>query len=315
MQDRYRELVERISRDYGLSVEDVERRVEARRAPFPGLLSRNMAARMVAAQAGIEHALGARHVTGLQIRDAVAAATAEANRGRLSTLGYWSHPHETPSIIASRYAQAIDAIAESRLAASISIKAEKLELERDRVLGLLRHALRRGVRVHFDAESHAGVERTLDLVEEGRARGADVGATLPSRWERSARDAERLVRMGVPFRIVKGQGKDPGKPRIDPCRSFLELVAQVCGRASHVAVATHDRRVAEPALDRLLATRTPCSLEQLRSLPRLDFLAEARGIPVRAYVAYGRSGLPYALGQVARRPAILAWMVRDLLVR
>jgi hypothetical protein len=65
----------------------------------------------------------------------------------------------------------------------------------------------------------------------------------------------------------------------------------------------------------LLAAKTPCSLEQLRSLPRLDFLAEKRGIPVRVYVAYGRFGLPYAIDEITRRPAIVWWILRDALER
>lgn len=315
MNAHYRELVERISKSYGLSVEEIERQVGVRRALLPSLLSKSAAARIVAAQMRIEYVLGASHVSGPKIADAVAAAIAEANRGHLSTLGYWSHPHETPPVIASHYIRAIDAIVESGLDSSISIKVDKFEFDRDVVLQVLRHGILRRVRVHFDAESHHCVDRTFSLLEEGLALGADVAASLPSRWERSSQDAERLVRLGVAFRIIKGQGKDPEKPQIDPRRSFLDLVRQVSGRASHVAIATHDRRVAEPALDMLRATQTSCSLEQLRSLPRLDFLAEERGIPVRIYVAYGRPGLPYTLNHVTRRSAIIGWVLRDLIVR
>jgi proline dehydrogenase len=180
---------------------------------------------------------------------------------------------------------------------------------------LLRHAMSRRVRVHFDAQAFESADRTFELLEEGVALGADLSATLPSRWARSFKDAELLIRLGVPMRIVKGQGGDPGHPKIDPRRSYLELVESVAGRAAHVGIATHDRRTAEPALDILLAKGASCSLEQLRSLPRLDFLAERRGVPERAYVAYGRFGLPYALGEVMRRPAIVGWILRDLFMR
>ena len=108
MDERYSELVARISRTYGLQARDVERRVEARHALFSGLLSKRAAARIVSAQTRIEHLLGARHVTGLAVTDAVAAARAEANRGHASTLGYWCHPDEAAPLIASHYLRAID---------------------------------------------------------------------------------------------------------------------------------------------------------------------------------------------------------------
>lgn len=324
MNARYEALVQHIANQYGVSTDHVHTRVESRRRRLHGFLSRSLAARTVAASLSLSAfeqkvsgflASGAHHISGLQVSDAIAAASNEARAGKLSTLGYWPKAGEAPDAIAAHYCEGIDAIAQAGTPSSISIKVDLLQYERGVLLPMIRHAMSRGVRVHFDAQGFESADRTFELVEECAGMGADVSATLPSRWARSFQDADLLIRLGLPMRIVKGQGGDPGHPKIDPRRSYLELVEHVAGRARHVGVATHDRRTAEPALDMLLAKGTSCSLEQLRSLPRLDFLADERGIPVRAYVAYGQFGLPYAVGEIIRRPAIVGWILRDLVLR
>lgn len=283
-----------------------------------GLISRPSAARLIVAKmslrAGLENYLGehSRHVSGTDLSDAMAVAHQEAANGRRVSVGYWSQPSDRPAAIAADYAKAIDAIAQTLPGASISIKADQLEFDRALLFPVFRRAAERKVPVHFDSQHFDTATRAMAMLEAARDLGAEVSASLSSRWRRSVQDAERLMALKVGIRIVKGQGGDPTDPEIDPRQSFAALVAQCAGRASHVGVATHDPRVAGPALDVLKAAGTPCALEQLVSLPRLDALAARRGIPVQVYVAYGRFGLPYALSEVTRRPAIAGWILRDL---
>lgn len=276
-------------------------------------------------------AAGARHVSGLTIEDAMAASRQEAQALHTATLGYWPQPGEAPPSVGQAYVDAIHAVAAlgadvaasplpggawTRIgAASVSIKADHLGFDVAQLRPVFEAARQSGVRLHFDAQAFDAAERTLGCVEQALGAGVDVSATLPARWRRSFADAERMVRWGVPVRVVKGQGADPAQPRIDPRRAFLDLVGCLAGRAAHVAVATHDRRTAEPALLMLKSAGTSCSLEQLRSLPRLDELAALLDVPVRVYIAYGRFGLPYAVGELTRRPAIAGWILRDLLWR
>jgi proline dehydrogenase len=320
----YSELVANISKRYGVSIEHIDRRVQSRRAKLRGLLGARMAARTVSlslalgaleARFGSYIAAGGNHVTGLKETDVIAAAAAEHRAGRLATLGYWANPGEAPASIAAHYVRAIESLVKAGLPSSVSIKADVLGYDTGLVMNVLDAARAGQVRVHFDAQGYDTIDRTHALVEDAVHLGRDVSATLPARLRRSLADAERFVRLGLPLRIVKGQGGDPDHPRIDPQRSFLELADCLAGRAVFVGVATHDRRAAEPALDALVRAGTPCALEQMRSLPRLDFVATARGLPVRVYIAYGYAGLPYAIAELMRRPAIAGWILRDLLVR
>lgn len=322
------ELIQRIAERWGVSPARV-RESAARRAGRlfglagalgPGLLARSVGVSL-AIQAA-EHrfaeflAAGSRHVSGVRIEDAVATALQEATRGCTSTIGYWPQPDEGADSVAAHCIEAVEATARAGLqATTLSIKVDRMGYAQPLLAPLIEAARTHGLRLHFDAQGHETADPTHELLAWAHARGAEVSATLPARWRRSFEDAERFIGMGIPVRLVKGQGADPGDLKVYPRRAFIALAGHLAGRAAHVGVATHDRRAAEPALAALQAAGTPCALEQLRSLPRLDALARERGVPVRVYVACGRWGLPYAVGEVLRRPGIAGWILRDLLLR
>lgn len=317
-------LLQALARREGLDIEMLRARAQARQARCRGWLGPAAAARSLALTYALQRAglglaaylaAGSRHVSGLTLDDALRAVDVEAARGHRATLGYWPPPGQAPAELARHYLDATEAAGRTGLDVVVALKVDLMDYRADLLDPVLRAAAGHGVRLHFDAQGLETADRTHALVEHGLRRGVAVSATLPARWRRSSADAERFIAWGVPVRVVKGQGGDPDWPRADPRHGFLALVEQLAGRAAHVGVATHDRRVAEPALRRLRATGTPCALEQLRSLPRMDALARALEVPVRAYVAYGRFGLPYAVGEVLRRPAIAGWILRDLLVR
>ena len=324
MSTAYDHLLKDIAERYGVSEAQIDRRVQSRREKSHGLLSPRAAAHTVRASLALSEletrlthhlAAGARHVTGLNEADAIAAARDEMAAGRGSTLGYWSHPGEAPASIAQHYIRAAEAVAQSGLPSSVSIKADLLGFDKALVMDVLCAARSHEVRVHFDAQGPDTISRTHALIEDAVMQGFDVSATLQARLQRSMADAERFIHLRVPVRVVKGQGGDPSFPGRDPRGSFLQLIDALSGRAHHVGVATHDRHVAQPALARLLAKNTPCVLEQMRSLPRLDGFAAQHGLATQVYVAYGYAGLPYAIHELRRRPAILGWIVRDLIKR
>jgi len=221
---------------------------------------------------------------------AIEAARAQAAHGRLLTLAYWSLAGDAPAQIAAQYLAGVDAIAAAGLPCSISIKVDAVGFQRDLLRPLFSRARECGVRLHFDAQACDAAARTFALLEEAREMGAAVSASIAARWRRSIDDAERMIALGVPVSIVKGRDGDPGAPKVDPRRAFLDLVYLCAGRATHVGVATHDRLVAEPALDVLKNAGGSRCLEQLTWSPRLDFLAERRGTPVLVHIGYGRVG-------------------------
>ncbi|HEY2937345.1 MAG TPA: hypothetical protein VGJ25_12150 [Gaiellaceae bacterium] len=203
-------------------------------------------------------------------------------------MSYWD-AGEPPEAVIAQYRRAAEAVV--GFDAYLSVKATALAFSAE-LAGQL------GSRLHFDSMAPDTVDATLALLE--RLDG-DLGTTLPSRWRRSDRDAERALELGLRVRLVKGQWES-GDDR-EPREGFLALIDRLAGRARHVAVATHDRALAAEALRRL--GDTPTELEQLYGLP----LAPPRA---RVYVPFGRGYLPYALRQVRRDPRIAWWVARDL---
>jgi proline dehydrogenase len=132
----------------------------------------------------------------------------------------------------------------------------------------------RGIGLHFDSLALEHQDRTFGLIERLVPVGVTLGCTLPGRFAQSVNDAERAVAHRLRVRVVKGQWEDPHHP-IEARAGFMAVIDRLAGRAAHVAVATHEPRLAEEALTRLAARGTPAELELL-----LDFQFTA---PVRSH--------------------------------
>jgi proline dehydrogenase len=234
-----------------------------------------------------------RYVAGAELADGLAVAERLRAAGMAVALGYWDGAGDTPQTVLAAYRAAAAALGDGHL----SVKPPSVEAD---ALATLEATL------HFDSLAPATQDASLALAGE-----LGAGVTLPGRWRRSVADAPRCDGF---VRVVKGQWPDPDEDARD---GFAAVVGALAGRAAPVGVATHDGRLAQRCLERLLAAGTPCELQLLYGLPPGASLAAARrlGIPVRAYVPYGRAYLPYALGELRRHPRRAAWLARDLATR
>lgn len=247
------------------------------------------------------------YIAGPALEDALRIA-----RPHASTLCFWDGPAAQPRQVAGMYEEALRAIAREHLDSYISIKAPSLAFDPQLLLSLVHSAGGAGTLVHFDSLGLETAGRTLELIERLAAGGAALGCSVPGRWQRSPRDAERLARMGVRVRVVKGQWPNTGRD-IEPRAGFLEVLDALAGTSARVAIATHDPVLAAQGIGRLQARGTPCELELLYGLPRAAALRVAREaqVPVRYYLPYGHAWLPYALRQAAGDPRILWRLLRD----
>lgn len=258
-------------------------------------------------------AAGRVYVPGQQLSDALSIAQKLSDGGVATTLGYFHGQHDRPERIAGISRDIIDAVAELQPHGYISIKAPALNYDMALIGGLLRATSERGLLAHFDSHEHYTAEPTLACVRQAAALGGAVGLSIPGRWQRSPDDADEVAALGVRVRIVKGEWGDPTAPHLDPRQGYLNVVDRLAGKASRVAIATHDPWLARESLSRLQAVGTDCELELLNGLPRREMLALAREfkVAVRVYIPFGIAWRPYALSKAAQNPRIVWWVLRD----
>jgi proline dehydrogenase len=253
------------------------------------------------------------YIAGPGLPDALRLAQTFAARGvPASTLCFWDARDDLPGHVARMYLATVQAIQNARLDSYVSIKAPSLAFDAALVAEVAEAAGEAGIRMHFDSLGVETADRTFELIGYARTYGAPLGCTIPGRWRRSPRDAQRAAEMGLRVRVVKGQWADPGAA-VDPHAGFLNVIDALAGGTAPVAVATHHPGLAGTAIRKLQSAGTPCEMELLYGLPSRAVLRIARdlAVPVRYYLPYGHAWLPYALRHARRDPRILWWVLRD----
>lgn len=255
------------------------------------------------------------YVVGHNLSDAIHASKITAKNGWSITICPWHFSNDSAETLASNYMLALKSISSGKLDCYLSIKVWAFKYDMGIFKEILELAQESDIRIHFDSYDIESATPGFDLLEEALSIYKNISYTLPGRWKRSITDAERIIEYGIPVRLVKGEYVDPAKPDIKLRDGFLNLIEVLAGRAIHVDVATHDTILAKKSLTRLQEAKTPCHLEQLYGLPlRTVNIAKALGVPIRIYIPYGAAYLGYGLSRLSKRPIILAWMIKDLLL-
>jgi proline dehydrogenase len=231
-------------------------------------------------------------------------------------------------LIAGAYHRALEAIADDRLDANVSVKLTALGLEIDADLcrqllsDVVEAAAPRNTFVRIDMEHSGCTGDTLRLYRELREGGRDnVGVVLQSCLKRSLEDVSALADLRPSVRLCKGIYVEPaaiayqGRDRIR--ESFLALLDALLEAGSYVAVATHDEWLIERALQRLDGLpREAYELQMLLGV-REERAAQlvADGHRLRVYVPYGDKWYEYSLRRLQENPALAGMLAKATLLR
>ncbi|HEU5316863.1 MAG TPA: proline dehydrogenase family protein, partial [Chloroflexota bacterium] len=270
-----------------------------------------------------------RFVAGETMDDGLEAARALNRRGfkvSLDHLGeHVSRPEEAERA-ADLYVRLLEAIAERKLDANVSLKLTQFGIDLnegacERLLTrVVERAARLGSFVRIDMESSAYTERTLALFARMHERFPGyVGPVIQSYLYRSEADVRALIRLGARVRLCKGAYAEPPSvaypDKADVNRAYVQLMEQLMLLGTYPGIATHDARIVDHArrfAERWEIGRERFEFQMLYGIRRdvQDELVRD-GWNVRIYVPFGGAWYPYLTRRLAERPANLRFVLES----
>jgi proline dehydrogenase len=275
-------------------------------------------------------------VAGTTVEEALAACERANREGiavSLDSLGESVADEAEARAAAEIYHRLLDAIAEKKLNANVSLKLTQMgfdiapELAEEIVGGIVGHAAAVGGFVRIDMEGSAYTEATIALTERLHARWpGSVGTVLQAYLYRTEADAERLLGQGIRIRLCKGAYAEraevafPAKAEVDA--NYAKLMRRMVtyereGRGVFCGIATHDEAILVAmrgfVRERGIA-KSGFEFQMLYGVRRdLQRRLAAEGFGVRVYIPFGTAWYPYFMRRLAERPANVVFLARSLL--
>ena len=233
-------------------------------------------------------------------------------------------PGETEAVVRA-YREIIDRIADEQLRANVALKLTHLGLEVDEELAmrnvraLVERATERDGFIRIDMEESSYVDATLRIYRRLREDGLDrVGTVLQSCLFRTPDDLATLLPLQPNLRLVKGAYLEPHDVayarRAEVDNAFVRLMERMLTEAGHTAIATHDERLIERAIQ--FTTENEIARDRfefqllygVRSQLQLDLVR--RGYKVLVATPFGPDWYPYLMRRLGERPANLLFFAR-----
>jgi len=288
---------------------------------------------------GLARRTAHRFVAGDTLEEAIAATRQLNNHGLEVTLDHLgeSVSDEAGAIQATQdYLELLDAIAESGIRATASLKLTQLGLDIrkdlcvDNVHKILKKAKATGNHITIDMESSDYTDVTLDVYRKLRdEHGFDnVGIVIQAYLYRSESDMRTLAAEGAFVRLCKGAYKEPPDrafpDKADVDANFVHLVEQflnpeACAAGAYLGIATHDEKMIDASIAHVKQHNVPYENFEFQMLygirSRLQQQLHDDGYKVRVYVPYGTQWYPYFMRRLAERPANIIFFISNFFRR
>jgi len=168
----------------------------------------------------------------------------------------------------------------------------------------------------LDMESAQTTDDTIWICERLLERYDRVGVCVQANLKRTSVDLDRLIGGGARIRLVKGAYKETPdiafQSRAEIDRQFLGHLETLFARSRDFAVASHDGRMIQRALELAREHPTPFEFAMLQGVRNpLKRELVARGHRLAEYIPYGPNWLPYFSRRLRERPRNIITMARS----
>ena len=296
-----------------------------------GLLDRALVIALPALPRSVVGRVSAPYIAGPTLNDArrtVASLNACGKAATVDVLGEEITKPAEAQAIADAYHAVLAAIESDTLDANVSVKLTGLGLKLDLGLcrelleSLVRDASARGTFVRIDMEDSTCVDDTLALYRELRHTGLDnVGIVLQAYLKRTLADISDLADLRPSVRLCKGIYVEPPTLAFQDGdvirRAYVSALDALLAQGCRVGIATHDERLIEAALQRVVGLdRSAYEFQMLLGVreARATELVTA-GHRLRVYVPYGRRWYEYSLRRLQENPAMAGVIAKATLAR
>jgi proline dehydrogenase len=258
------------------------------------------------------------------------AVTAQLNQqGFKVTLDYLGEEvadAEQARAATEEYAGSLEAAAAAGLDTGISVKLSHLgvrlgeQLALDNLQQIVERAARVGRFVRVDMEGSDLTSTTLDMVRQLHRQFDNIGTVIQSCLLRSSADVDHLCQQQIPVRLVKGAYLEKKEIALQKEEEislyFMRLVETLMRSGTRPAIATHDPRLIEYAIDMAFIfglEKNQYEFQMLYGMGR-DLQENLRrdGYRVRIYLPYGEDWYGYFMRRLAERPANLWFLLKNI---
>lgn len=298
-------------------------------------LSKNSPLRHFSERSAFGRRVSARFVAGTTVEDVLQTARLLQDQGISSTLDSLGENVTSPEQArnaAGIYHRLLDAIAERKLNANISVKLTQMgmdlspDLASEIVSGLVDHAVAVDNFVRIDMEGSEYTQATIDLTRRLHIQPSNhghVGVVIQAYLYRSAEDAALLTSEGIRIRLCKGAYKEPpaiafpAKSEVDA--NYIRLTQSLLTSGIYHGIATHDESMIAAAKryaeERGISKRS-FEFQMLYGIRRdLQKSLVAEGYNVRVYTPFGSEWYPYFMRRLAERPANALFIAKNMFKR
>ena len=271
-----------------------------------------------------------RFVAGTTLADAIAVTRelqAQNIDVSLDLLGETVDDLAESAIATKSYIEAVRAIAENRLGATVSVKLSQLGIAVDPAVcaghldDLLQAAAEVGVGVEIDMEHSSVGPAELEAFRAALGEHPGTRVAMQAAMRRTPTDLESFTDVKPRIRLVKGAFLEPVEKALQEPK---EITAQYRYLADHAlanlpdpAFGTHDDACIDhvkASAERLGIGRRDFEFQMLHGVRRdVQRRLADEGYRIRIYLPYGTQWYPYLMRRMAERPANLLLFLRSLI--